>query len=82
MSLRLAEEMIFSLRTRGRVKCVGFYTTPYIRARVVGVGSSNVGKHNFLCRKESFHVLDHRVRESCLTAIGWLLDGSIFTPHP
>jgi hypothetical protein len=47
MSLGLAEEMIFSLRARCCVKRVGFYTTPYIGAHVVSVGSSNVGKHNF-----------------------------------
>jgi hypothetical protein len=30
MSLRLAEEMIFSLRVRSRAKCVDFYMIPYI----------------------------------------------------
>ncbi len=39
--------MIFSLCARGHVKRVGFYTTPNIRARVIGVGSSSLGKHNF-----------------------------------
>jgi hypothetical protein len=29
---------------------------PYNRARVLGVGSSNAGKHNFSCRKESYYV--------------------------
>jgi hypothetical protein len=43
--------MIFSLRARGPVKRVGFYTIPYNQARVVGVGSSNAGKHNFLAGK-------------------------------
>ncbi len=63
--------MIFSLCMRGCVKHVGFYTIPYNQARVIGVGSSNAGKHNFSCRKESYHVWDHLVRESCWTAIGW-----------
>ena len=39
--------MIFSLPARGPVKRVGFYTIPYNRACVSGVGSSNPGKHNF-----------------------------------
>jgi hypothetical protein len=48
MSLRLAEEMIFSLRARGCVKRVGFYTIPYIQAHVIGISSSNAGKHNLI----------------------------------
>jgi hypothetical protein len=41
MSLRLAEEMIFSLRARGHANHVGFYTIPYIRAHILGIGSAN-----------------------------------------
>jgi hypothetical protein len=47
MSLRLAEEMIFSLRARSRAKRVDFYTVPYIGAHILGIGLSNAGKHNF-----------------------------------
>jgi hypothetical protein len=47
MSLRLAEEMIFSLHVRSHANRVGFYTIPYIQAYVLGVGSSNAGKRNF-----------------------------------
>jgi hypothetical protein len=47
MSLRLAEEMIFSLRVRSRAKCVDFYMISYIRAHVFGVGLYNAGKRNF-----------------------------------
>jgi hypothetical protein len=47
ISVRLAQKMIFSLRARGRVDHVGFYTIPYNQACVVNVGSSNAGKHNF-----------------------------------
>jgi hypothetical protein len=47
MSLRLAEEMIFSLRARSCAKQVDFYTIPYIQAHVFGVGLSNAGKHIF-----------------------------------
>jgi hypothetical protein len=46
MSLRLAEEMIFSLRARGRANRVGFYMIPYIRAHIFGVGSANARKHH------------------------------------
>ncbi len=52
--------MIFSLRARGHVNRVGFYMIPYNRVRVVGVGSSNAGKHNFSCRKESYYVQANR----------------------
>ena len=31
--------------TRGPVNRVGFYTIPYNRARVLGVGLPNAGKH-------------------------------------
>jgi hypothetical protein len=47
MSLRLAEEMIFSLSTRSRAKSVDFYTIPYIQAHILGVGLSNARKHKF-----------------------------------
>jgi hypothetical protein len=46
MSLRLAEEMIFSLRARGHANRVGFYTIPYIRAHILGVGSANARKRH------------------------------------
>jgi hypothetical protein len=46
MSLRLAEEMIFSLRVRGCANRVGFYTIPYIRAHILGVGSAKAGKRH------------------------------------
>jgi hypothetical protein len=54
MSLRLVEEMIFSLRARGCVKHVGFYMTPYIQARVVSVGSSNIESIIFNAGKNLF----------------------------
>jgi hypothetical protein len=63
--------MIFSLRARDCVNRVGFYTIPYNQARVVGVGSSNAGKHNFSCWKESYYIWDHLVHKSRWT----LLDG-------
>ncbi len=47
MSLRLAEEMIFSLCARSRAKCVDFYTISYIQVHVFDVGLSNAGKRNF-----------------------------------
>ncbi len=47
MSLRLAEEMIFSLRMRSHANRVGFYMIPYIRARILGIGSTNTRKCNF-----------------------------------
>ncbi len=37
MSLRLAEEMIFSLRARSRANRVGFYTIPYIQAHILAL---------------------------------------------
>jgi hypothetical protein len=70
MSLRLAEEMIFSLRARSRANPVGFYTIPYIRAYILGAGSANARKCNFWHQKESYHVLDHFVPDSCWMAIG------------
>ncbi len=51
--LKNGGRMIFSLRARGCVKHVGFYTIPYNRARVVGVGLSYAGKYNFSGQKES-----------------------------
>ena len=47
MSLRLAEEMIFSLRARSHAKRVDFYTISYIQAHVFGIGLSNAKKRNF-----------------------------------
>ncbi len=44
MSLRLAEEMIFSLRARGGANRVGLCTIPYIRVHILGVGSANARK--------------------------------------
>ncbi len=44
MSLRLSEEMIFSLRSRGHANHVGIYTIPYIQAHIFGVGSANTRK--------------------------------------
>jgi hypothetical protein len=44
MSLRLVDEMIFSLRARSHVYHVGFYTIPYIQVHIFGVGSANTGK--------------------------------------
>jgi hypothetical protein len=38
--------MIFSLRARGCANCVGFYTIPYIRAHILGVGSANARKRH------------------------------------
>ncbi len=73
--LKNGRRMIFSIRARGCVKRVCFYKIPYIRERVVGIGSSNAGKHNFSCWKESYHVLDHFIGESCWTAVGWPIDG-------
>jgi hypothetical protein len=44
MSLRLVDEMIFSLRARTRAHHVGFYTIPYIQAHIFNVGSANARK--------------------------------------
>jgi hypothetical protein len=74
MSLRLAEEMIFSLRARGRANRVGFYMIPYIQAHILGVGSANAKSIIAQCRKESHHVLDHFVHDG-----RWM--GSIFTSY-
>jgi hypothetical protein len=53
--------MIFSLRARGRVKSLGFYTIPYTRAHVVGVGLSNAGKYIFFRLERIFL----RMRSPC-----------------
>ncbi len=70
MSLRLAEEMIFSLRPRSRANCVGFYTIPYIRAHILGIGLANARKCNFWRQKESYHVLDHFIHDRLWMAVG------------
>ncbi len=70
MSLRLAEEMIFSLCASSCANRVGFYTIPYIQAHILGVGSANARKCNFWCQKESYHIKDHFVCDSCWMAIG------------
>ncbi len=46
MNLRLTDEMIFSLRTRSRVYHVDFYTIPYIRVQIFGIGSANARKYH------------------------------------
>ncbi len=71
MSLRLAEEMIFRLCARSHANRVGFYTTPYIQAHILGLGLSNVKAR----RRESYHILDLYVRDG-----RWI--GSIFTSYP
>ncbi len=75
MSLRLAEEMIFSLCARGCANRVGFYTIPYIRVHILGVGSANVRKRH--------HPMPERI-SSCTRSprMWWPLDGSIFTSYP
>ncbi len=45
-SLRLADEMIFSLCMRRCVYQVGFYTIPYTQAHIFGIGSANTRKHH------------------------------------
>ncbi len=37
--------MIFCLCVRSRANRVGFYTIPYIRAHILGVGLSNIRKY-------------------------------------
>ncbi len=68
MSLRLAEEMIFSLCTRGPANRVGFYTIPYIQAHILGVGSANARKHH---RPMPERISSH-TRSPCTW---WPLDG-------
>jgi hypothetical protein len=55
----------------------------YLRARSCAYrNASNTRKCIFWCQKESYHVLDHFVRDSCWMTIGWPLDRSIFTSYP
>ncbi len=75
MSLRLAEEMIFSLRARSRANRVGFYTIAYIRAHILALALLTPESVNFWRRKESHHVLDHFVHDGRWMAVGWPLDG-------
>ena len=74
MSLRLAEEMIFSLRARSRANHVGFYMIPYIRAHILALALLTPESIIAQCWKESHHVLDHLVRDG-----RWM--GSIFTSY-
>jgi hypothetical protein len=68
MSLCLAEEMIFGLCVRSRANCVGFYTIPYIRAHIFGVGSANARKHHRpMPERISSRTRSHRT--------WWLMDG-------
>jgi hypothetical protein len=71
MSLRLADEMIFSLRARSHAYHVGFYTMPYIRAHIFGVGSANARKQYCLMLERISSLLDCIVRDG-----RWI--GSIF----
>ncbi len=68
MSLRLADEMIFSLHARSRANCVGFYTIPYIWGHIFGIGSANARKH---------HRLTPERISSCTRSLHmfWPLDG-------
>ncbi len=68
MSLRLAEEMIFSLRARGCANHVGFYMIPYIRAHILGIGSANARKHHHPMPER----ISWRTRSPCTW---WPLDG-------
>ncbi len=68
MSLRLADEMIFSLRARSRIYHVGFYTIPYIRAHIFGVGSANARKRHCLMPER----ISPCTRSLCTW---WTLDG-------
>ena len=61
MSLGFYSKVIYCLRARGHVNCVGFYTIPYNRARVLGVGLPNVGKNLISYEITSYvRVLDNR----------------------
>ena len=62
MSLRLVEEMIFCLCARSRTNRVDFYTISNIRAHILSVGLSNVGKLACLTSEESYCALDLYVR--------------------
>ncbi len=68
MSLRLADETIFSLCARSCAYHVGLYTIPYIRAHIFGVGSANArkGPHRLMLERIS----------SCtrLLCMWWALD--------
>jgi hypothetical protein len=75
MSLRLADEMIFSLCARSHVHHVGFYTIPYIQAHIFGVGSANARKQHRLTPEKSHHVIDQFVHDG-----HWM--GSIFNSYP
>jgi hypothetical protein len=75
MSLRLAEEMIFSLCARSHTNRVGFYTIPYIRAHIFALALLMPESINFQCQKESHHILDHFVHDGHWMTIGWPLDG-------
>jgi hypothetical protein len=54
MSLRLADEMICSLRARSCAYHVGFYTIPYIRAHIFGNCSANARKGHCLTIERIF----------------------------
>jgi hypothetical protein len=75
MSLRLVDEMIFSLHVRSRANCVGFYMIPYIRAHIFGnallTPESIIPRH----QKESHRILDHFVHDG-----HWM--ESMFTSYP
>jgi hypothetical protein len=68
MSLRLADEMIFSLCARSRANCVGFYTIPYIQVHIFGVGSANARK----CHRPTPERISSRTRS---LRTWWPLDG-------
>jgi hypothetical protein len=63
MSLRLAEEMFFHLCARTCANCVDFYMISNIRAHILSVGLSNVGKLACLTSEESYCALDLYVRD-------------------
>jgi hypothetical protein len=68
MSLRLADEMIFSLRAQSCANCVGFYTIPYIQVHIFGVGSANARKRHCPTPER----ISSRTRSLCMW---WPLDG-------
>ncbi len=68
MSLRLAEEMIFSLHVRGRANRVGFYMIPYLQVHILGIGSANARKYH----RQTPERISSRTRSPCTW---WLLDG-------
>jgi hypothetical protein len=75
MSLRLADEMIFSLCARSHEYHVDIYMIPNIQVHVYGVGSANARKRHCPTPEKSHHVLGHFVHDGC-----WM--GSIFTSYP